>query len=461
MSIFDKLNPVRTMDKITTEPTTQKGQSFALFSSGGKKASFYDINDHSAIMNGYNTNPFVYAVVNRLVGLAADIPIKVKKVVDTEKFAKYKNLDYEAKTDPRAHILKAQSLEDVPDHDIQKLINNPNPEQGRYEFALNYFIDKLVTGNSFIYGLQPTETRPPIELWNLPPLGVTVNESNNFFDKILEIYFQWGTTSLTIPKGMFMHSKYYNPTGSVYGLSPLSAARLAIQALNDGDQWNVSLIQNGAKPEYVLIVPEGTPDPEKEQLKKRWKETQQGKDNAGKEPLVLEEDVIKFESLGYTVKDMDFVNSNLSNMRKVFDVYGVSSESFNDPQNKTQANKREAVRSMYTDRVLPEVDNFVSELQRWLVPKFPNTDNIVLEMDLQGVDALNEEKDKVVNRVANMHWLTQNEKRIATGYESRDEEAMDRIYIPSNLVPIDADDDFMQLEAELTYTNKGLLNGVN
>lgn len=454
MSIFDKLYPARSMDKIDTAKKQVKGQSFALWTSGGKKASFFDVNDHSTIKNGYNTNPFVYSVVNRLAGLAADIPLKVQKVIDSKKFAKYMSLDFEAKATNKAHQLKAQSVEDMPDHDLQHLLNRPNAEQGYYEFAKSYYIDKLVTGNSFVFGMEPTEGRPPVELWNLPPLGVTINESNNFFNKILEIYFQWGQTSLTIPPDKFMHSKYYNPTGSVYGLSPLSAARLAMQALNDGDEWNVSLIQNGAKPEYILIVPEGTPDDEKDQLKKRWKETQQGPHSVGTEPLVLEENVIKFHSLGYTVKDMDFINSTLTNMRKVYDVYGVSSEVFNDPQNKTQANKREAIRALYVDRVMPEVSSFCDNLQRWLVPKFGN--DIVLTPDLSAVEALSEERGKKVEWMSRLPVLVPNILMQELGYEAVDDPAMDIPYIRSGYVPVGMDDDFLALEADLTYTSKGL-----
>ena len=144
---------------------------------------------------------------------------------------------------------------------------------------------------------------------------------------------------------------------------------------------------------------------------------------------------MKFEQLGYNVKDMDWANSNLTSMRKVYDVYGVSSESFNDPETKTMSNKKEAIRALYTDRVLPEYESFIDELIRWLVPMY-NDESITLTMDLSGVDALNEEKDKVAARMAQSDWLTWNEKRQEMGFERIDNPLFDEVWTSLNQLPV-------------------------
>lgn len=458
MSIFDRLFPPRTMQKINPEQIKEKGLSTfggSIFGFGGKKASFFDLTDHEVITNGYNTNPFVYAVVNRLAFLMAIIPLKVGKITDSQKYHKYKSMDFGKKINH--YHLKEHSIEDTPDHPLQELLDNPNEEQGRFEFWQSFFINKLSTGNGYIEGLQPTDTRPPIELWNLPPLSVTLNESGNFYNKVIEAYFNWGTTAKTIPVDKLMHSKYYNPTGSVYGLSPLSAARKAVQQINDGDEWNAALLQNGAKPEYMIIVAPGTPPEEKEKLKKRFKEDYSGPYNPAKEPIVTDEDFMKIEQLGYTMKDMDWQKSQLNNMRKVYDVYGVGSEIFNDPENKIQSNKKEAIRSLYTDRILPETENRTDELRRWLLPKF-GEENLVIEEDLEAVDALNEELNSIVERIAQIDYWTENEKREATGKEAIDEDWANQVWKPANKIPVTSIQDMQLFELEHTYTGKGLEN---
>ena len=436
MNIFNKIYPPRDMDKVQGQEITEKGLSgWSMFSSGKNTADLFELSDHSVVLNGYNTNPYVYSVVNRLAMLMASIPIKVQKVVNEKSHYKYKSLPPEERLSTKALKLKEQSYEDAPDHRLQHLLDNPNKQDGASEFRYNYFINKLVTGNAFIEAIKPTQSRPPIEIWNLPPLSISLNESNNFYDKIIELYFNWGTTSKTIEKGLFMHSKYYNPDGSVWGLSPLSAARRAVKMINDGEDWNVALIQNGAKPEYVIVVPQGTGPEQRNNIKKDWMDRYAGKNNIGKEPFVAEGDFMKFEQLGYNVKDMDWANSNLTSMRKVYDVYGVSSESFNDPETKTMSNKREAIRALYTDRVLPEYETFVDELIRWLVPMYGD-DSITLTMDLSGVDALNEEKDKVATRMSNSEWLTFNEKRQEMGFERIDNPLFDEVWLSLNKLPV-------------------------
>jgi len=196
-----------------------------------------------------------------------------------------------------------------------------------------------------------------------------------------------------------------------------------------------ALIQNGAKPEYVIVVPEGTGEQQRENIKKDWMDRYAGKNNIGKEPFVAEGDFMKFEQLGYNVKDMDWANSNLTSMRKVYDVYGVSSESFNDPETKTMSNKKEAIRSLYTDRVLPEYEIFVDELTRWLVPMYGD-ENITLTMDLSGIDALNEEKDKVATRMSTSEWLTMNEKRQEMGFDRIDNPVFDEPWLSLNKMPL-------------------------
>lgn len=433
-SIFDKLVPWRTMEPINKSMQEKGLSGWSVKTYGGKEATFFDVSDYEVLTKGYNTNPYVYAVVNKLAFLMAMVPFKVSKVTNEQKQAKYKSLSWEDKVKPQGRKLKEESLEDVPDHDLQKLLDHPNDEYGGFEFRQSYFINKLSTGNMYIEALKPTDSRPPTELYNLPPLSVTINPTNNFYDKVRQYFFSWGATSKDIEPELVLHSKYYNPLGRIYGLSPLSAARKATQSVNDADNWNASLLQNGAKPEYVIITANGTTDAQKKKLKKRFMDQYAGPHKQTSEPLVVDEDFMKFESLGYTMKDMDWVEANLTNMRKVYDVYGVSSEIFNDPKNKTQANKKEATRSLYTDRVLPEVESIKDEFARWLLPMYPD-ENLALTCDTGGVDALNEQEDKIAERLERIDYFTPNEKRAEMGKERIDEEWADMVYMPANKVP--------------------------
>jgi phage portal protein BeeE len=144
-------------------------------------------------------------------------------------------------------------------------------------------------------------------------------------------------------------------------------------------------------------------------------------------------------------------------MRKVFDVYGVSSETFNDPDNKTMSNKREAIRSMYTDRVIPDVESFVDELQRWVSDWYE--EDLVLTLDLSGVEALNEEREKKAKWLSQLPELPPNIVLQEMGYEPMDNPIYDEPWMPSNRMPAGTLTDTLNLEAELTYTDKIFENG--
>ena len=62
-------------------------------------------------------------------------------------------------------------------------------------------------------------------------------------------------------------------------------------------------------------------------------------------------------------------------------------------------------------------------------------ESLLLGIDLSGVDALNEEKDKVANRMSQSWWLTLNEKREQMGFEAIDDELFNEPWLPMNIMP--------------------------
>src|SRR5690554_2511839 len=130
MNIFNRIYPPRNMDKVQTEQVKEKLSGWSVFTSGKKTADLFDLNDHSVVLNGYNTNPYVYSVVNRLALLMSSIPIKVQKVKNEKAHYKYKSLPPEERLSVKALKLKEESYEDAPDHRLQQLLDRPNKQDG-------------------------------------------------------------------------------------------------------------------------------------------------------------------------------------------------------------------------------------------------------------------------------------------------------------------------------------------
>lgn len=433
MSIFDRLNPARKYgyDLVKKSQTIGRTGGIDISFIGGKKATFFDLSDYEVITNGYNSNPYVYAVINRLSTLKAVVPFEVKRMVSIAKYDRYKAKSFTEQASRKALRLKEEAIENWDEHPANKLLHRPNARMSGYTMRKQLYTDIDLTGNMYIEAIMGASY--PTELWALPPVNVTLQDSGNFYKPIRNAYFSHQQTQKTLEPEMFLHHKYYDPTGKIYGLSPLAAARKAVQQLNDGDAHNAALLQNGAKPEYLIMVPEGTPQEEMDKLKQEFESKYGGPYKAGR--VMVFDEATKFESMGFTMKDMDFQQSQLANFRKVCDIYNVSSEIFNDPDNKTQANKAEAIRALYTDKILPDVSELADQLTTWLGSFWPN-DNIIIEPDLSQVDALSDERGKVYDRLSKPIPLTMNQKLEEMGYERSDAEGMDEVWMPTGWAPM-------------------------
>jgi len=91
--------------------------------------------------------------------------------------------------------------------------------------------------------------------------------------------------------------------------------------------------------------------------------------------------------------------------------------------------------AFYHDAILPHADLLLGELTAWLMPKFKNSENLVLTYDASDIPALrlrNFEEAKVLRQIASN---TDNEIRTIIGYENI--EGGDVVFKPANQLPMD------------------------
>jgi HK97 family phage portal protein len=143
----------------------------------------------------------------------------------------------------------------------------------------------------------------------------------------------------------------------------------------------------------------------------------------------------KYQQLGLSPVDLNIIESQKMDLRDICNVYGISSELLNDPDNKTNSNKAESRKALYYERIIPELDSFRDELNRWIVPAYGA--NYYIDYDLSAIPALQDDMEKVTTQLSNAWWITGNEKRAVQGYDH--DPLLDRYFIPSNLIPLDSD----------------------
>lgn len=317
------------------------------------------------------------------------------------------------------------------DHPLLELIRRPNPEQGQAQFIRQLVAYWILAGNSYVEAVTPnTRKAPPVELWVLRPDRVKVIPDSK--NRVGGYEYRAGIYKHEFTREQIMHLKMFSATDDWYGLSPIVVAARIIDQNNAADDWNFSLLKNMARPPLAFVTETKLDDNQFKRLKERIEKKWAGAENAGK-PILLENGM-DVKELSFSPQDMDWIKGDIQHGRKIALALGVPPELLGDSTNKTYSNYREARAAFYEETVIPLMDELRDELNNWLVPKFD--DRLFLDYDRDEIEALQEERNQVAERMQKSWWLTINEKRRAMGYE--DIEGGDELYIPANLMPVSA-----------------------
>lgn len=320
-------------------------------------------------------------------------------------------------------------IEEEEDHPLLRLLRRPNPEQGQARFFQELVAYWVLAGNSYVEAVEPlTRNAPPVELWVLRPDRVKVIPDAK--NRVGGYEYRAGVGKHEFKRDQILHLKMFSATDDWYGLSPIVVAARIIDQNNAADDWNYALLKNMARPPLAFSAETKLDDQQFKRLRELIEQRWGGVQNAGK-PILLENGM-DVKELSFSPQDMDWIKGDIQQGRKIALALGVPPELLGDSTNKTYSNYREARTAFYEETVIPLMDELRDELNNWLVPKFD--DRLYLDYDRDEIEALQEDRNQVAERMHKSWWLTINEKRRAMGYE--DIEGGDELYIPANLVPV-------------------------
>lgn len=377
-----------------------------------RQAVYPKTNFHSLAKNGFEGNIYVYRAVMTIAQACAGIPWRLYQK-------------------PRSRGAKPREIED---HPLLKLWNRPNPEQGGTRFRRDLVAYLILAGNAYIEAVRPTtRVAPPLELWLLRPDRVKVIADPK--NRIGGYEYSVGSYRETFAPEDVLHLRMFAATDDWYGLSPVAVAMKVVAMQNSGEEWNTALLQNFGRPPFVLLY-KGTDgsaymdDEQFERLKRELREEWGGPENAGI-PKLLEGDM-EVVQLGMRPTDVDWVQGDMQAGRKIAIALGVPPELLGDSSQKTYSNYKEARQSFYTETVLPLMDELRDEFNNWLVPMYD--DRLYLDYDRDEIEALQDDRKAIVERLKEAWWLSLNERRQAMGYDPV--EGGDEVLIPGNLTPL-------------------------
>lgn len=319
------------------------------------------------------------------------------------------------------HQLSAKSAKTpLASHPLLYLLEHPNPCCAGAEFFENVYAYKLISGNSYIHAVIPSNGKPQ-ELHYLRPDRVAVIAGKDALPAgyrytVGNLVKDFMVNRLT-GQSPVLHLRCFHPTNDWYGLSPVEAAAYSIDQHNQAGQWNQSLLQNGARPSGALVVNMGEntvgtlTEEQYQRLKSQVDEQFSGAANAGR-PILLEGG-LDWREMSLSPKDMDFIEMKHSAARDIALAFGVPPQLLGIPGDNTYSNLAEARLALWEQTILPLLDHVTDALNHWLVPLFG--DNLVLSYDENTISALSPRREKLWNRISQSNFLTINEKRKALG----------------------------------------------
>ena len=204
-------------------------------------------------------------------------------------------------------------------HPLCRLLENPNPWLTAWELWYLTVVYLELTGNCYWY----VATRPdgtPAELWVIPTPWVKVVPDAVRFVKGYTVSAP-GTPSQTLSPGDVIHLKYPNPLDPHYGLSPLQANALTVDANAELLRSRYQTFQAGARPGIVLHTDQTLQDPTIRRLEEKLLSKFGGRENWHR-PLVLEQGL---KAVPWTLSpaEMDFLNSSKMTRDEIFAIFRV------------------------------------------------------------------------------------------------------------------------------------------
>lgn len=401
-----RLNPFRKRQVIKEVKEIPNGQAFFI----NNHTTYAPTTDKRALAEeGYQFNPVIYSAVREIAPALASIEIEVKR--------------------------DGEVLDEITEP--LKLLRKPRPLQGKDQFIKQLFTDFLLFGEMFCVKV-PEGNAAPMELWVYSPLDMQI-EPGKFGLPAAYVHsrnnkkMRFPVDQTTGASDIFFH-KMQNPLDHWRGQSPLQAAALSGDTFNSGMKWNYSLIKNGGRPSGFIRMEGEEPDPESvNRLREQLRHMMQGEHNAGEVPLLT--GGMEWQAVDQSPRDMDWISQMKETAKYIASAFGVPLPLI-DNDASTFNNIEQAKERLWTDTVIPLMDEFLSQFNAWLMPFFD--DQLEFCMNLDSIPALESVRARKTERTRNLVQdgvLSIDEAREAIGYPRRGG-AADELFVSGNKLPL-------------------------
>jgi len=416
------------------------------------------VNKTDYIDKAFLYNATVYSIIALRANAAKGIPWLVYKIKNSQKLRQYQGITQKGLDLYRAIVLKEQALEEIEKGPIYDLFKKPHPEMTWADIVEGLFVYRDVTGDAYLYQVDNPSTKQIVQ-FHLLPADKTRIVGGTFLDPIKGYRFD-GLSNKPLPPEKVMHWKYFNPKwdsdgSQLYGMSPLVAATRLINSDNAGINNETASFANEGVKSILTGTDNADIDYSKEQmdllLKKFKRATERAK--AGEGNVLFNRPPLNLLKIGETPVDLGVLESRKFNKEMLCNVFRIHPSFFSSDAS-TLNNLKEARKGLMTTSVMPDMDSLRDNLNAVIQASFG--DEWFVDYDIMAISELQDDIEKLGRTLKEMDWITINEKRAATNYDTYDDKLADILYTDMNKIPLGygMDSGFDKIDEEIEKIRK-------
>jgi HK97 family phage portal protein len=421
----------------------------------------YDVSMKTYLEEGYNTNAMVFSVINAMANKSSTVPIYVREIKNEEAYDGLKKLRNATGYDMAlTQKLKHLSLESkaFADQVAPLPLKKPNPYQTWTELGQLYKTFIRMTGNAYFLiesaddGMNKDE---PKALYILPShlMKIVVKDGVSMVgmeNPVKEYMLIEGNQSITFPSEKVIHVKYGNPNYSedgehLYGFSPLRPLLKNIQSSNDAMELNAKTLKSGGA--FGFIHGKNVPITEEQAQQLKQRLIEMNNDPGDLARIAGSSAEMGFTRISLTADELKPFDYLKFDMKQICNALGWSDNLMNNDDGGKHDKQQEERKRVVTDNIVPDLKLLIEALNDEFLPRFKKYKNYCLEFDIMELPEMQDdakELSEIMFEGVRMAVFNRNEARKALNWPEKEDEAMERHTLSSDVISLDEaiDNDF-------------------
>lgn len=274
-------------------------------------------------------------------------------------------------------VVKERDGEDLTDainHPLEQLWRRPNPVMSRTFIAEYWVVSRLLFGESYLFLAPKGNTIG--EMWPVPAQFMSPVPDENLVIREYRYQTRPDAKPVMIPSEYVVYSRTVNPFNLLRGLSPLTAALLAVDADLAMAEWNRNFFSKfNAVPHAVISLKPDVLDTDFLRFRQELFDFFGG---GQRRTMVARGGDVDVKVFGASQKEMDFLAGREMSKEEIDRVFGIPEGYWS--ADATRANSSHASGALVNNVIWPLLVTLAEDLQNVLVPEWlPDTTVVEFE----------------------------------------------------------------------------------